>query len=200
MKINENTKLVSGKVVLVPYEKKHVLKYHEWMKSEELQQLTASEPLTLEEEYSMQESWRNDDNKCTFIVLDKKRYDHTEASEIDSMVGDVNLFFNDEVDKSTAEIEIMIADPSARGQGIGKEALFCMMVYGFEELSVRCYTAKIGYDNHTSATMFTKIGFKEIQKSDVFRETTYELRVTDDVIAGILQGSQLYKEERYEKR
>ncbi|WAQ96053.1 NAT9-like protein [Mya arenaria] len=158
MKINENTKLVSGKVVLVPYEKKHVLKYHEWMKSEELQQLTASEPLTLEEEYSMQESWRNDDNKCTFIVLDKKRYDHTEASEI---------------------------DPSARGQGIGKEALFCMMVYGFEELSVRCYTAKIGYDNHTSATMFTKIGFKEIQKSDVFRETTYELRVTDDVIADL---------------
>ena len=32
------------------------------MKSKELQELTASEPLTLEEEYEMQKSWREDDD------------------------------------------------------------------------------------------------------------------------------------------
>lgn len=37
-------------------------RYHEWMKSPELQQLTASEPLTLEQEYLMQKSWRQDDD------------------------------------------------------------------------------------------------------------------------------------------
>lgn len=32
------------------------------MKSEELQELTASEPLTLDEEFEMQLSWRNDED------------------------------------------------------------------------------------------------------------------------------------------
>lgn len=32
------------------------------MKSPELQQLTASEPLTLDQEYDMQKSWREDDD------------------------------------------------------------------------------------------------------------------------------------------
>lgn len=35
-------------------------RYHEWMQGTELQQLTASEPLSLDEEFEMQEAWRND--------------------------------------------------------------------------------------------------------------------------------------------
>jgi RimJ/RimL family protein N-acetyltransferase len=46
------------------------------------------------------------------------------------MVGDVNLFFNDDDDSSSAEVEIMIAEESCRERGLGKEALLAMMRYG----------------------------------------------------------------------
>lgn len=45
------------------------VRYHEWMKSPELQQLTASEPLTLEQEYDMQRSWREDDDSEGSLII-----------------------------------------------------------------------------------------------------------------------------------
>ena len=53
MRTNWTTQIVGSKVVLVRYREAHVDKYHKWMKSEELQELTGSEPLTLEQEKEM---------------------------------------------------------------------------------------------------------------------------------------------------
>ncbi|KAF8066989.1 GNAT domain-containing protein [Lyophyllum atratum] len=107
MKANEYTVLIGSKVVLVPYFPKHVPKYHAWMTDEELQRLTASEPLSLEEEYEMQQKWRRDEDKLTFIVLAREspsgeRLPLPAATEGLSptdpeiaglpMVGDVNMF------------------------------------------------------------------------------------------------------------
>ncbi|XP_031985194.1 N-acetyltransferase 9 isoform X3 [Corvus moneduloides] len=66
MKINQDTVLRGKKVTLVPYTAAHVLRYHEWMQSEELQRLTASEPLSLEQEYEMQRSWQDDADKPSY--------------------------------------------------------------------------------------------------------------------------------------
>ncbi|KAK2794057.1 hypothetical protein FQN50_009945 [Emmonsiellopsis sp. PD_5] len=71
MLINEKTAITSSRVLLVPYSKHHVPRYHEWMqdaKPQEIQQATASEPLSLPEEYAMQSSWRTDADKLTFII------------------------------------------------------------------------------------------------------------------------------------
>ncbi|KAG0365849.1 N-acetyltransferase 9 [Gamsiella multidivaricata] len=110
--------------------------------------MTASEPLTLEEEYEMQESWRVDENK---------------------MVGDVNLFFNDHDDPRSAEIEIMVAGRlcmisydysknEKRDQGMRQRI-----------------TAKVSTENKGSIQLFlTQLGFVQISYSQVFGEVTLE--------------------------
>ncbi|KAG1442100.1 hypothetical protein G6F56_011206 [Rhizopus delemar] len=109
MKINENLVLVGSSIALVPYKREHVLRYHEWMKSPFLQEMTASEPLTLEEEYEMQQSWHEDEKKLTFIItalptdspVSLKDIPKEEVKEKTIMIGDVNIFFNDPDDDPT---------------------------------------------------------------------------------------------------
>ena len=83
MRLNENVVVVGSRVVLVPYKKHHVVKYNSWMQKKELQELTASEPLTLEQEYEMQTSWHLDDKKLTFIILDKRKWKKLQSAEAD---------------------------------------------------------------------------------------------------------------------
>ncbi|KAM6896972.1 alpha/beta-tubulin-N-acetyltransferase 9 [Xenentodon cancila] len=181
MRINENTLLEGQNVLLVPYNSEHVPRYHEWMKSAELQQLTASEPLTLQQEYDMQRSWREDDDKCTFIILDKQRWADPSVEVEQCMVGDVNIFLTDPTEPSLAELEVMIAEQSYRGRGIGKEVTRMMMCYGLNKLGIKRFQAKIGLDNQVSVSMFKKLHFKEVSVSDVFREVTLELSVNEAV-------------------
>mmetsp|Transcript_34906 Transcript_34906/g.41693 ORF Transcript_34906/g.41693 Transcript_34906/m.41693 type:complete len:238 (-) Transcript_34906:95-808(-) len=116
MRSNYNTCLLGSKVIFVPYRPEHVVTYHRWMKDDYLLQITGSEPLSLQEEIDMQKSWRDDEDKLTFIMLSVDKCtttelpseggDHTKGSEIDvsdyiisnvaSMIGDVNLFLSEE--------------------------------------------------------------------------------------------------------
>ncbi|QDS67686.1 hypothetical protein FKW77_005317 [Venturia effusa] len=155
MKLNATTSLLTPKILLVPYSPHHVPQYHTWMQSPDLQKLTASEPLSLEEEYAMQESWREDGDKLTFITClplgrQGERKGEEEGLVVQGglgdgdgrMIGDVNLFLSEDdgdegrdgsgekgVRQVIGEIEIMIAAPEARGKGYGKAILLTFLWY-----------------------------------------------------------------------
>lgn len=199
MRINEDTLLEGNHVVLVPYNRDHVPRYHEWMSSPALQKLTASEPLTLEEEYDMQRSWREDDDKCTFIILDKQLWADPAVQEQECMVGDVNIFLTDPDDPSLAELEVMIAEPGYRGKGIGKEVVRMMICYGVAKLGIRTFEAKIGLDNKISIALFKKFKFQEKSVSEAFQEMTLELTVDEELQQWLLGNLSFIQEKQYLK-
>jgi predicted nicotinamide N-methyase/RimJ/RimL family protein N-acetyltransferase len=176
MRDNWEISLHNGSCVLVPYRQQHVQKYHEWMQSEALLKATASEPLSLKEEYKMQRSWRDDPKKCTFIIQARKS-----DGEL-CMIGDTNLFFNDPEDPLSAEIEIMIAEPEFRRKGYATKSLKSMMAYANLVLGVARFVAKIGYDNTSSLGMFTSksLGYSIFEKHDWCEETHCVLDVRDE--------------------
>ncbi|GAM25892.1 hypothetical protein SAMD00019534_090670, partial [Acytostelium subglobosum LB1] len=184
MKINSNVVIIGNKVVLVPYKECHVERYHKWMLSEEIRELTASDLLTLEEEYENQQSWYVDPKKCTFIILDKSKLSIDNESKqiisnLDAMAGDVNLFYNDYEEEGTAEVEVMIAEPSCRRGGLGREAIEIMMHYARTSLAdmTQRFIVKIGESNAASIDLFSKLGFQTVGQVNVFKEVNMILEI-----------------------
>jgi len=187
MRINESTALVGQDVILVPYRSEHVEKYHEWLKDPDIQQATASEPLTLAEEYDMQRSWHLDDDKLTFIILDRAVHpslDDLPSRLTQGMIGDVNLFLSDvELDEEDAavqaspakqgELEIMIAEPLARRKGLASQAIQLMIAYASRpplSLAPTHFLVRIGMANKASIAMFDRLGFAVVRTVEVFQE------------------------------
>ena len=108
------------------------------------------------------------------------------GDEVSAMVGDTNLFLQED---GVAEAEIMIAEVEARGGGLGREAMLLMLRYGAETLKVKQFQAKIKFSNTTSQNMFTKLGFKESSRSEVFCETTYICDVDKDFCDQLKQNT-----------
>ncbi|RHY85375.1 hypothetical protein DYB35_008142, partial [Aphanomyces astaci] len=124
------------------------------MKDPFLLEMTASEPLSLEEEQQMQVTWREDPTKATFIV-----FATTDTETEDEMAGDVNLFFNDDEDTANCEIDIMVAEARYRGKGVGREAVLLMMSYAVTHLHVHRFYCKINETNEPSLGLFRKYDF-----------------------------------------
>lgn len=112
------------------------------------------------------------------------------------MVGDVNLFITDSQDTDTedehgiertntsrdvrkqGELEIMVAEPSARRKGYARQALHLMICFAMKhlELGPEDFIARIGMNNTKSIHMFEKMGFEIVKRVEIFQEV--EMRVT----------------------
>ncbi|KAI0727042.1 acyl-CoA N-acyltransferase [Fomitopsis betulina] len=208
MRYNQNTVIVDPLVVLVPYRHEHVAKYHEWMQSTELQELTASEPLSLEQEYDMQRKWREDEDKLTFIILaNESAEDATDNVDSDwlktlPMVGDVNLFLKGDLcdEDFEAEVEIMVAEAAYRRRGLAHTVLQLFLSYATSTASSPSpptaaagantnpasippiprtrLVARIGMQNAPSIALFGKLGFVETKRVEVFGELEMRWRAT----------------------
>jgi len=179
MKLNAHTALSTPKVLLVPYSTHHVPTYHHWMQNPDLQAATASEPLSLEEEYAMQRSWRTDPDKLTFInclpLLTRNQEGTGSGAGIrvgvddapERMIGDINLFlFPLEDDEENAsglsnaqpaptvigELELMIARKDLQRQGYGRAALVTFRDYIVSHWA-SVYAEYSGHDEQTSRTL-----------------------------------------------
>uniref|UniRef100_A0AAV1U8Q7 N-acetyltransferase domain-containing protein n=1 Tax=Peronospora matthiolae TaxID=2874970 RepID=A0AAV1U8Q7_9STRA len=201
MKTNDGVVITGQRVTLVPYEKEHVAKYHNWMKDPWLQEMTASEPLSLEEEFEMQKSWREDAKKCTFIVLAKAEGDgqqetsYVDKSAIRRMVGDVNLFFNDHDDHQACELEVMIAEEKYRRKGLAEEAVQLLMAYATATLSVSRFFCKIIETNTASLHLFDKLGYVKYNHVAAFKQVEMELVTRDKhakLVDAVLKSAVVY--------
>lgn len=88
---------------MVPYEPKHVLMYHLWLEDAHIQEMTGTDPVSLEEEYESQIEWSCSTNKFMKVI---------QANDSGKLVGDINIFFTDKDGEDAAEINIMIAGMS----------------------------------------------------------------------------------------
>ncbi|GBE78730.1 N-acetyltransferase 9-like protein [Sparassis crispa] len=161
------------------------------MTSAELRAQTASEPLTLDEEYEMQRKWQLDEDKLTFIILSGEALNPAAqlTSEILTklpMIGDVNLFLKGlpHEEEFEAEVEVMIAEPAFRCRGLASAAVQLMLSYATSaNVEARHHplpvpqeklVARIGEANTPSIRLFEKLGFAVTKRVAVFEEV--ELR------------------------
>jgi RimJ/RimL family protein N-acetyltransferase len=121
----------------------------------------------------MCESWQKDDDKLTFIVVELAGY-QADKDDVRHMVGDVNCFFNDPDDPlDNVEVEVMIAEPTARRKGFASEALELIMSYCVRELGVKGFRAQILRKNEGSKRLFERLGFRFAKAIDVFEEEVW---------------------------
>lgn len=154
----------------------------------------------------MQQSWRRDHDKLTFIIClplhassaAGVRLDSTVDDAPDAMLGDVNVFFtpsDDNAQSLLGELEIMIARPDQRRRGHGRAAILVLMRYicahldailneyrrgcfvsSETPLTLSHFRVKIGQGNDRSLRLFESLGFVRTT-SEANYFGEYELRL-----------------------
>lgn len=94
-------------------------------------------------------------------------------SELDKDIGMTRL---DKLGVALAEISILV-EPTLHGKGLGSKILRQTINYAFEHLNYSGLQADIHIENHGSASLFSKFGFKRVNRVGTF--DTYSLSKSD---------------------
>ena len=170
MLVPEEIPLVSGGK-LVRYTPDFVEQYYDWfVKFPELLNLTGTEPFSLQDEIENQRITSEDPFKVVFLIKD-----------LDGMlVGDVNCFItqdnsDESLDFVIGEINVMIAEPSARRKGLASESIKVLMEFVEKKFpEINSFIAKIDFENLSSQNLFKSLGFTEVGRSSYFKEIRFE--------------------------
>lgn len=145
----------------------------------------------------MQQSWRVDSDKLTFITC-QPHTEHVSLEEVHAMIGDVNLFVvtNEEENGDVllvGELELMIASKNDQRQGNGRAAILIFLCYVLRHQSqileeyfsfpraqaqvsrLAYFRVKIRETNMRSISLFESLGFKKTEPSPNFFDE-FELR------------------------
>lgn len=124
-----------------------------------------------------------------------------EKATKECMCGDVNVFLSldDETNILTGEIEIMVTEKDSRGKGVATEALWLMMRYCMDNLSINRFEAKILDHNNTSLDLFRrKMHFKDLRHHKVFQEYWLEYNLDETNRQQIIEETKHIKISQYE--
>jgi GNAT superfamily N-acetyltransferase len=174
----------------------------------------------------MQQSWRGDHDKLTFIAcvpVDGAPEEILAGTDDcpGRMLGDVNLFLSAADDDSkgcVGELELMIAHPASRRRGYGRAAILAFLHYiaanlqgilgeyctsqSIEKPSLVELRVKVGSKNEKSIKLFESIGFIQSQDGPNYfdeLELAFEGSIDDEKTVGLLQkyGIHGYREMPY---
>ena len=156
----------------------------------------------------MQQSWRKDSDKLTFITCTPQTEETwTKVEHIDTIIGDVNLFIciNEEEDGNLSlagEIEVMVAEKHNQRRGLGCASILAFLKYVLShqqeilqeffqqprslpsDTKLSYFRAKIGESNMRSINLFESLGFAKTDKSPNFFNE-WELRTSSPSIGDV---------------
>jgi RimJ/RimL family protein N-acetyltransferase len=137
--------------MLVALDRAHIVRTRSWANNPEIMTLMNRERTVSEPEH---EAWfesisRRDD--CAYFAV--------ETGEPPAHVGNVWLWDIDRRHRK-AELRIVIGEPSARGNGIGSEAIELLCRHGFERLGLHRIYAYVLAINPGGRRTFERAGFR----------------------------------------
>ena len=168
-------KLVGDTIYLSPRNSEDVEIFTKWLNDFQVTDGTGRSGLmvTLNGEKAYLEKIHDNENYCFVIV----------TLENDEMIGTIGLEKMNYRNRS-AELGIFIGDETYRGKGIGKEAIYLILDYGFNYLNLNSIQLSVLSFNERAITCYKKCGFKEAGRlrEDYYLNGKYYDKILMDIL------------------